>query len=850
MHAGRVSSPTRALPLRNMQHITSASVPSIALGDGHLPRLPYKPIVSAEGDQNPPTALRDTGTLSSCLLFESDGKDAARQTGEKKIRSLLKDSTKMTSRGDLTFGRTVASKTDHFGSFKLQTSPARNKCADEHGVSSTMSRSHFGNLAKASATRSMNLSKKMTQTYSGTRGTTNSTMCRTVPKEMLPPLVTVLEHYIHREMGAASEGGASLTAQERLHPFREAFFAFIDAFPAYSKILNDILSAYDGVVQEQAKMIVDLIMEQSQQEFDEGKHRFEMGELKKTIQTLTTELDEARSALIEEAALPSSPTTKRVLSNQHMSLSEAKGSNHKDRKKLVEAMQRIKELEEISKGDLEKHLVLINALRESDKRVRALELHQGSLNTQLEELNDFKIMAGEAQKQFEEFKVKYQNFISVQDHEAIREYLTGELQAAQNLARQYRRSAAVRGTQVDVIGRKLKASQEENEQLLEVIDEDRLKLLTPRPDWDKIHASLPDLKEIAGPIEALPLEGDEAITSTVPGLSETRLQVEYLVECINSLSQELKRRMMVLTPMKTPVFPLLGQGMEPHVPLHLRACGIIPRAHLDLVEVVLLVHDFFADALQPHRDVLHRTLDIPKLYKEFLAARIKSRETLKNIACPEHLAINLADMAKDKEHCRPSLMLLDGILSGAFPARLACDVVMILENVRSEIKGLGEAQRKARISRVAISDCLVPVMQLKSAEEVDTLKKALGSDTSHDIEALCATGSKFMLTLLDQECASGMKFYVNLVERLFSYAYYLQSNDKELVISLDKVGRAIMEVEPLTPKTVVKEIIEKSGDSKIGDEGQITRFSDVMHILTAAPLIRRTARVVLDEKTP
>ncbi|KAH9579707.1 Translin-associated factor X-interacting protein 1 [Trypanosoma melophagium] len=834
LHTGSSVTPSRTLSLTGMQHITSPSVPSVVLGDKHLPEVPYNPVPRPESRQALSLNLRDI-VPSARLLLKSHDKNTPRSGGVHKSKSSINGKIG-TIAGQFVGSRAAATTSPIKGS----STATPESCATDGKKTTSSPLPNFQTVAfsKDVSEKAMNLTKKLNQTYSGTKTISNTTMNRTFAKPMLPPLATALEHYVQRELGILMDETGILTAQERLPPFREAFFSFIDAFPAYGKILNDIMSAYDSVIQEQAKMLTEMMSKQTERQIADEQHSIEVDELNKTILKLSEELEETRGALEErELVLPvdddpaaaSRPRTQRS------------GRIFADMEKMLrEAKRKIAILEENNKSDLEKHLVLIAALRESDKRSKVLELQLATANAKAEELDDFKIMAGEAQKQLEEFKLKYQNYISVKDYELMKEYLTGELQAAQNLVKQYRRSAAVRGTQVDVIGRKMKTLQDEKIELLEVVEDERRQLLTPRPDWKKIHSLLPDLGENSSPIEAIPIEGDIVTTSTIQGPNETRLQVEYLVERINSLNKELQRRSMIPLPVKNPEIALIGQGVGSCVPRHLRASGIIPRVKLDTMEVLHLVHDFFNDVLRPHPDALLYTLDVPTLYLGFLKKRIETKEELKHFLCPEHLAINLADMAKDREHCRPSLYLLDGILSGIFPARIACDVIIIIENVRYELKELSEAQKKTRLRRTAVSDCVSPVLQLKSAEEVALIKEALGADTSHDVTALTSTTGKFISTLLDQECASGMKFYATLLDKLTSYAHYLEEEGGDLVINLDDVGRAITEVEPLTPKPVIKEITQKSSDNNFAEEEQRTRLSDVVHALAAAPVIRRS----------
>ncbi|RHW72269.1 hypothetical protein DPX39_060042500 [Trypanosoma brucei equiperdum] len=94
-----------------------------------------------------------------------------------------------------------------------------------------------------------------------------------------PPLATTLAQYLQKEVSVAVDEGGVCTAQSRLRPFREALFVLIDAFPAYSQILNDIMSAYDGVIQEQAAMLIESMNERQRQERVVAQRGMEVQEL-------------------------------------------------------------------------------------------------------------------------------------------------------------------------------------------------------------------------------------------------------------------------------------------------------------------------------------------------------------------------------------------------------------------------------------------------------------------------------------------------------------------------------------------------------------------------------------------
>ncbi|RNC61328.1 hypothetical protein TcCL_ESM01094, partial [Trypanosoma cruzi] len=425
MDTGRSICPSRTLPLKGVQHITSPSVPSVVLGNKHLPQLPYKPIVCGEDGSIFTASLREIGP-SACTLINSQRKGATQKAITKS------NSGKMSkNRREGGMETCVASKAATVGHSKAQASPLMDASGDDlqRSRSPHLQSTQFEKLYKNVAVNALSLSKKMNQTYSGTMDMLNSMTLRSTSRDSLPPLVNTLERYIYREMDATLSRGSPLTVQDRLQPFREAFFAIIDALPAYGNILNDIMSVYDGVIQEQAKLLADIITEHSQRNAFEQQNAIELAELRSTVSNLMKELEKVQNAANEETLpVPSNDWNTKL----EPRLQRATRTRHENEKELQDAQKKIKEMGEVIKSELEKQLVLINSLRESDKRTKSLEVQLSCVNSQMDELSEFKVMAGEAQKQLEEFKLKYQNFISVQDHEIIRDYLKGELQAAQN----------------------------------------------------------------------------------------------------------------------------------------------------------------------------------------------------------------------------------------------------------------------------------------------------------------------------------------------------------------------------------------------------------------------------------
>ncbi|AAZ11941.1 uncharacterized protein TEOVI_000670200 [Trypanosoma equiperdum] len=829
------------MPVKGVLYMTSPCMPSAALNSGmHLPTLPYNPLLqSKRGTAAWPANPNNLGVLQGGL---KDTKSALnRQKTAEGADTGTNDAAAASgntgSRKGIPIKEPVRGRTGRKIVQPLPGESSSNRCSPRKPVQGSVEsfKSLKSMLSKSTDTKWGAATTSFLETGGGMAQTMNSFMSSGRDP---PPLATTLAQYLQKEVSVAVDEGGVCTAQSRLRPFREALFVLIDAFPAYSQILNDIMSAYDGVIQEQAAMLIESMNERQRQERVVAQRGMEVQELNSTITRLTAELKEVRDELEDDGddEVTEEGDTAPIVVPQPGRRS-LKGFKKMERN-LLRANATIQKLEETNKDHLEKVLVLIAALRESDKRAKKVEKEYQDLVSKVDELSEFKIMAGEAQSELEEFKEKYSQFISITDHNIVKEQLMAELQAAQAAGRHNRRAAAVRGMQVDVMGRKFKAIKEENAQLLNAdIQRD---VMTPRPKWDEVHEKVPALKEYVKSVRALPLEGDEAITSVVPGMTETVLQVDFLVEQIHSLSNEVDRRAMVPMKVETPHPPMIGRCQNKNNPVHLCAAGVVPYVELDQMTVLSIVHDFFSSTLVEHPDVLLPTIDVPKIYLHYLNSVIETRPGLEKFTQPEHLAINMDYIARSRERCRPSLKLLTGILDGIYPSRLACDVIAIIENVRTELKELATAQKRSRLRRTAVADCIAPVLQLKTEKDVALLKEALGVDTTHDVGGLISLSGKFMSTFFDQECASAILFYCNLIERLTLYSERVDQEGGVNVITYDNVNKAIMEVEPLTPRPVLRELSEKSMSKSTFADIHAARLRDIISVLGSAPVIRRS----------
>ncbi|TPP43277.1 hypothetical protein CGC20_6555 [Leishmania donovani] len=374
--------------------------------------------------------------------------------------------------------------------------------------------------------------------------------------------------YIKRELVLNSGGTAIPSAMDQLNPYREAFRALGSAFPAYGSLFDDIQCAYDNVIQAQAELLTDAYSAVAARHVEKMTQQENAAALHQQVSALQVELSKMETALKSRAL---AEEQERQQATMQCSRTCRTNDTLELQRELKAANQRVSELERASQIDLEKILVLIGAVRECDRRLKEYERLVTSVMGQVSELDEFKCIAGEAQAELQQFRKKYSEYVPASDFCLMREYLTSELQAAQLMTRRWRRTAAVRGTQLDVMQCRLSALEEDREALVktaaaaaahpadvEAHDSDTDTVLTPRPSWKRLYERYPELSGYAADVGRLTTELDRDAadidpfadeersavrrTSTsstlaqdmpaVKGPKETGLQVEYLVQRI------------------------------------------------------------------------------------------------------------------------------------------------------------------------------------------------------------------------------------------------------------------------------------------------------------------------------
>lgn len=750
-----------------------------------------------------------------------------------------------------------------------------------------------------------------------------STLSRKPQSE--PPLVVMLRQYLNQEVHLAQDGCLAPTPLDQIGPYREAFGAFIEAFPGYQAILCDIQSAYDNVIQFQAELLSGVSTRETETAREVAQHHEVLASLQTTITGLESELQVTRHQSKERRE------EAEVLKDR-AGHAPATGTSVIDlRRQLDQAKSRQQHLEEMSKGDLEKIMILIGALRECDKCMKELEISVTKMSGQVEELEEFQRVAAEAQSELQQYKQRYEAYVPLSDFDSMRAYLMEELAAAKKTSRRMRRTAAVRGTQVDVMNRRLQVFEKEIEELKAAGSATSIAArLTPRPNWAEIYKELPELGDytkkvhcapltlkeketVIGEDEGLPRDAtDEGEILVVEGPVNTELQIRYLVNRINILQRrvaELEATQLTTEyrdniahameialvgrpqPAKqsegtsssargnifsgragshkvrtgpTDIYPLafqrpmpmpiIGPGVSESVPRYFRAAGLVARLPINPIISVELVFNFFAKVVQPvvGDRCLFSGLNLAEMFYNFLTEEVAIRESLCAYPCASHLALNLEEDARDPQLSNPATFLLSNILRGVMPPRLGIDAGMVVARVIGDIRAMAVELNKPRVRRQAVGECIQPILELKSSEEVAELRNCLGNDVTFEVTSLTSTGNRFIRALLYQECQENMTLFTNLVSAFSERAEGEADSLGERRISLANIADAVLEVEPLTPAIVVRELSENAlgnpEDSTFSVDGEaLVRLSEVIRAVGEAPLLRRSPRLTKEE---
>lgn len=762
-----------------------------------------------------------------------------------------------------------------------------------------------------------------------------------------PVTVVNLRKYLNRELRlACGEGFCVPQTAEALGPYREVFRAITSAFPGYSQLLCDIQSAYDNVLQAQSELLEYAYSKDRKNHELAQKYEDDTTQLRSTIAKLEADLERVELEMKERDQKANQLEHQRL---QAGALG-ARSDNIALQKQLDISTRRVGELEEIMKGDSEKILVLIGAVRECDKRLKAYEAKVSFMSGQVAELNEFQRLAGEAQAELQNYKHKFRAYVSAEDFEMMRNHLSQELVIAQQLARRLRRTAAVRSTQVDVMMRKvrqLEADQKKfisaesnmssNSSLKSKTDSDylRTEVLTPRPQWEEIYSTVPELQEYVKPIhnESIPsimsrtLRKEENQATVPPhdqndgelvvvdGPKQTSLQVEFLAQTIKALKEELEVEQIekkvavtlyrqahglvssarsnvtvadgsggsqVLSARAAPgskgsgpstigrhrslndmmktlgSFPnstlIICPGTNSSVPECIRCTGVAERAPVPFITATRLVYDFFHQDLLPMLELRELSasteFEFSRSFLHFVQKKMDDEEGLQGYDSAPYVILNLIEDSKDPSLRTPALVLLVNIIHKIMPVRVAFDAILVVNHVVEDMNALAKEQQKSRLRRQAITECLMPVLELKTLEEMNELRASLGTDVSFELSSLISVENRFFRTFFFQQCQSCMDMYTKLLQSLSIRSTDMIEETYDKLITLEDLKEAIYEAEPKTPEVVIRELTENSTrrtDDSGGPVEEKLRLTDVVAVLDVSPIFLRTPQLTREQ---
>lgn len=763
-----------------------------------------------------------------------------------------------------------------------------------------------------------------------------------------PALVKNLRKYLNRELRlACGEGILVPRSAESLGPYREVFRAITSAFPGYAQLLCDIQSAYDNVLQAQCELLEYAYSKDQKNHELAQKYEEDTTQLRSTIAKLESDLERVETEMKER------DQKAHMLEHQRLQAGAlgARSDNIALRKQLDVATRRVEELEEIMKGDSEKILVLIGAVRECDKRLKAYEAKVSFMSGQVAELNEFQRLAGEAQSELQNYKHKFRAYVSAEDFEIMRNHLSQELVVAQQLARHLRRTAAVRSTQVDVMMRKVRQLEADQKRLIggdsEVgslmsgkgakdFEHPRREALTPRPNWEEAYKAVPELREYVKPVhnDSIPTimsrvqQKEDASAPKVPpgdpndgellvidGPKQSSLQVEFLAQTIKALKEQLEveefekkiavtlyrqaesfcatvrgntsnsegcggsqvlsarngvgskgsgspstgRQRSLNDMMKSlGIFPnstlIICPGTLPSVPECIRSTGVVERSPVPFTTANRLIYDFFHEDLLPMLELRELSaaaeFEFSHSFLRFVEKRMRDEEGLQGYAYAPYVVLNLIEDSKDPALRTPALVLLVNIIQKTMPARIAFDSILVVNHVVEDMTALAKEQQKSRLRRQAITECLMPVLELKTLEEINELRTALGSDVSFDLYSLISVENRFLRTFFFQQCQSCMDMYTKLLNGLTMRSTDMIEETYDKLITLEELKNAIYEAEPKTPEVVVRELTENStrrNDESGGPVEEKLRLTDVIAVLDVSPIFLRTPRITREQ---
>lgn len=664
-----------------------------------------------------------------------------------------------------------------------------------------------------------------------------------------PPLLRTLERYLQTEMALVDPEDDA----QALRVHRDALRIFAENFPTYTGLLSNIMAAYDRALQGYSRCAASVGRLHDETERANKEHN-------ERIEALVREFEERTRAtdakLNEYEALAANNTDSSVAVVKEREAMAAE----------VAAMRAERSM------DLNKMLLLVKAVKESDLRIRTLTHKLQQAQVQLEEKEKLKKMLAESQEEIGKMKDAYRSSVPMAMHSEMVKDLTEKLEASRQETRRARRMFATRGSQLYSITQVVEQLRAEKRQQ----HQKARRRMTPRPDWDAAAASLPELAEATRPVHNEDLTvseaEDEAAARVVDASDSTADRVAFLVARVAELtaanealraaaaaaqdaadratSAQLRAAHAAASDtLHTPSVEL-ACGKQEWVPLHLRKSGTVTVKPLPTVELHRLILRF-ARFLRDKAEGKEPVPDVPKWLALFCRMEVSETGAFPGDD-PSTAAYSIVRGAERVAPVSAVASLFLQIVAGAMPPRLLGDALTVMDNVAAEIEHLAESQRRRRLRKGAITEVVGPLLSFKTRAELDELKAALGVETTVDAARLAADDSPFMQALLQQSCVDGPALYTSLVHALCAAegasaatatvaAHASHADGSAAGLTKRAVVECLLRAEPLLPHTLIANVVAGPNGQGLEDHEKLSLLH-VLERVARLPIIRLTPR--------
>ena len=619
-----------------------------------------------------------------------------------------------------------------------------------------------------------------------------------------PPLLRAMEDRLEKEMGILSASGP-VDPKERMRVYREVLHMFGEGFRNYGPMLEQMLDEFDHALNDEKRSAQNAIRQATDLQIRKDADYAEMEKMEREKEELAADYDKKISAL--QARLEELQSTREDASGVSESLVGELDSLKRER---VE--------------DKEKILALIRAVRESDRRLRVAQDRIHSMGLELEKMEDTKDLLRKSQVRLGEMKDMYRETVPLSKHEATVKEMEAKLEEIRESEMKFRRFFAQRGCQVERFARTIGELNADRERLKKGKKKEGERALTPRPDWREVHDLVSNLD-----IFDTNREGDadgDAIKSTANCVNllvfaylkqkERNAELEERVSFLNDELLRISSTQAVVAQHTQPIVGdtkgssglYLGRGMNSLVWPCLRTVGHVPKRIFLRAEVVETLLFFFEGVRKL------KGMELTSLHDRLAAFFAQQYGKQRYVH-----AYGTIEACYGLRYVDPPCQLFISVLEGSLPTRIVFDVLAHVESVKNEIVGLAATLKKKKVRKGNVMEVVGPLLAMKSRDSLDRLKVLLGKTTTIDSEEVTRPVHPFMEELLRQGATESMAFYHAVLASVFSLAVGLPSCGSEervlsgeeadissMGITSENVQKAIRELEPMTPASVLVEL--------------------------------------------